>query len=190
MDEKEKPDAHPERPFDDPFSRATTAALQTEHNHYAAIGRVAVAWSFLEAGVDTACIRLADITSESGVCLTSQIAGIGRKLDAYISLARLRPLPKELIERLDKYAKRAQGVSEKRNRLVHDIWFFNHPELPERLEATARRRLKYEYVPTKTEDILKTAWEINDLHGEFDVLAQAVETWPKPSLDISPQSQM
>jgi hypothetical protein len=189
MEESEN-NTPPNDVFSDPFSGEAKAALAAEHNHYAALGRVAAAWSFLEAGVDTACIRLADIASESGVCLTSQIAGIGRKLDAYISLARLRPLPKELIEKLDKFAKRAQGVSERRNRIVHDIWFFNHPEPPERLEATARKRLRIEYIPTKTEDILKTAWDINDLHNEFDVLAQAVETWPPPSPDISPRQPM
>jgi hypothetical protein len=172
--------------FSDPFSQEAKTALEAEHNHYAALGRVAAAWSFLEAGVDTACIRLADIESDRGICLTSQIAGIGRKLDAYISLARLRALPKELIERLDKFAKLTQGVSEKRNRLVHDIWFFNHPLPPERLQATARKLLRFEYIPTKTEDILKTAREINDLHGEFEVLDQAVETWPLRSPDISP----
>lgn len=174
----------------DMFSAEAMAASQSEHNHYAAIGRVAAAWAFFEAGVDTACIRLADITSESGVCLTAQIAGIGRKLDAYISLARLRPLPKELIDRLDKFAQRAQGMSEKRNQLVHDIWFFNHPEPPERLQATARKLLKFEYVPTKTADILATAREINDFHGEFDVLTQAVETWKLPSPDISPSATL
>jgi hypothetical protein len=76
MEEKEKPDGQPERPFDDPFSRATTTALQSEHNHYAAIGRVAAAWSYLEASVDTASLRLADLKEEIGVCFTSQITGI------------------------------------------------------------------------------------------------------------------
>jgi hypothetical protein len=164
--------------------------LKAEHNHYAAIGRVATAWSFLEASVDTASIRLAAVNSDIGVCLTSQISGIGRKLDAYIALSRLRKLPNELIDRLNKFSQKAGGLGEKRNRLVHDIWFFNHPEPPERLEATARKLLRFEYIPTKTDDIVKFAWEINNLTGEFDVLAQAVETWPTTSPDISPQSTL
>jgi hypothetical protein len=174
-------------PRTDPSIIAAMKNSQAEHNHYAALGRVAAAWAFLEAWIDTACVRLVDLPPERGVCLTSQIAGIGKKLDAFIALARLWPLPKALVERLDKFAKRAKGIGEKRNRLVHDVWFFNHPEPPERLEATARQRLRFEYIPTKIDDILKTARDINDLHGEFDVLAQAVETWKPPSPDRPPQ---
>jgi hypothetical protein len=177
-------------PRTDPSIITAMTNRKAEHDHYAALGRVAAAWAFSEAGVDTACVRLADMAPERGICFTAQIAGIGKKLDAFIALARLWPLPKELIERLDKFAKRAQGISEKRNRLVHDIWFFNHPEPPERLEATARKLLRFEYIPTKVDDILKTAWEISDLHGEFDILTQAVETWRPPLPDISPQSTL
>jgi hypothetical protein len=163
---------------------------KAEHNHYAAIGRVAAAWSYLEASVDTASIRLAGVDSDVGVCLTSQIAGIGRKLDAYIALSRLRKLPSELIDRLNKFSQKAAGLGEKRNRFVHDIWFFNHPGPPERLEATARKLLRFEYIPTKTDDIVRFAWELGDLNGDFDVLSQAVETWPLSSSDISPQSPL
>jgi hypothetical protein len=91
-----------------------------------------------------------------------------------------------LIDKLEKFAKKAQGISEKRNRLVHDIWFFNHPEPPERLEATARKLLRFKYIPTMTEDIVRCSWDIGNLTGEFDVLAQAVETWKLPSPDTSP----
>jgi hypothetical protein len=162
-----------------------------ERNHLSAIGRVAAAWSTFEAVVDTGCIRLAGLAAESGVCLTSQIAGIIRKLDAYVALARLRTLPDELVKTLNKFHEKARGVGEKRNRLVHDVWYFNQHGPPERLEATAKRLLRLEYIPTKIEEVMNVALEINNLTGEFEVLNQAVETWPLPSpeketLDYSP----
>jgi hypothetical protein len=121
-----------------------------ERNHLSAIGRVAAAWSTFEAVVDTGCIRLAGLETENGVCLTSQIAGILRKLDAYIALARLRTLPDELVKKLNKFHDKAREAGEKRNRLVHDVWYFKQHGPPERLEATARRLLRLEYIPTKS----------------------------------------
>jgi hypothetical protein len=106
-----------------------------EHNHYAAIGRVAAGWAFFAALVDTWSMELAGLPTEPGVCLTSQIAGMARKLDAFISLARLRPLSDKLIKDLNKFAECARGWGERRNRLVHDVWHFDHPNPPERLEG-------------------------------------------------------
>jgi hypothetical protein len=73
---------------DDASSKAQPGDLSKEH--YAAIGRVAVEWSDLEFMIDIATLRLAKIKHQMGVCLTAQIAGSGRKLDAYMSLAQFR----------------------------------------------------------------------------------------------------
>jgi hypothetical protein len=111
-------------PPTDPAIIYHTEEQLAERMHYAAIGRVASYWSFFEVIVDMWSMRLAGIHYRRGLCL-AQISGIGRKLDAFISLARLRDLPLGVPDKLNKFAESAQGLSEKRNRLVHDVWFLS-----------------------------------------------------------------
>ena len=125
--------------------------------HYAAIGRVASGWAALEATIDTASIHLADITPNVGVCFTSQIAGTGRKIDAYIALARLQGASKT-ISALNEFAKDTQGLSEQRNRIIHDPWI--GATNPHRLEASARKTLRLEFIPTPTDTVLELANKI------------------------------
>src|SRR5947209_6708165 len=63
-----------------------------DDGHYSAIGQVAASWSILEAIIDRRTHVLARIDPSTGICLTAQITGIMRKLDAYVSLAHLRNL--------------------------------------------------------------------------------------------------
>jgi hypothetical protein len=164
-------------------TKSRAIELQAEHNHYSCIGRVAAAWSYLEAVVDTSSIGLAGLATEPGICFTSQISGIGRKLDAYIALARLRNLPQELVQKLDALAKAAQGLGERRNRIVHDVWFFDHPNDPRRLEATARRLVRLEYIPTSSTKLTRFAYEISKFTDEFDSLNSRVVAAPIPSAE-------
>jgi hypothetical protein len=80
-------------------------------------------------------LMLAQIPQQTGLCLTAQIGGSARKLDAYIAIARLRGADKFMGE-LDALAKATTALSERRNRVVHDPWQprasrqdgHNHPE--------------------------------------------------------------
>jgi hypothetical protein len=148
--------------------------LRSEHSHYAAIGRVAAAWSFFEAIIDTRSIHLAKLTPEFGVCFTSQISGVARKLDAFISLARLHNIPQKLIRELHDFDKDAKSLSERRNRTIHDVWLFNHPNSPERLEASARKISKLKPIPVPTADLVILSIEINQHLDRFDDLASRV----------------
>jgi hypothetical protein len=76
-------------PPTDPAILAEEAKNWAQRQHYSAIGRVAANWSYYEAVVDICSIRLAAIDTRKGLIFTSQIAGIVRKLDVYISLARI-----------------------------------------------------------------------------------------------------
>ena len=57
-------------------------------DHYAMIGMIAAEWAYFESLIDRYTQRLAGIDDHVGTCLTSQIAGHARKLDAYIALAK------------------------------------------------------------------------------------------------------
>jgi hypothetical protein len=161
-----------------------------ENRHYAAMGRIASYWSQFEAEVDLASIRLAKVHIRNGLCFTSQIAGIGRKLDAYISLARLREpnFPNGLVKKLCQFAESATGLSEQRNRVIHDIWQFNHPSVPERQEMTARKKFKIASIPTDTTELLELASKIDDFRTKFDELSDLVTLAHAPSPGTSPDS--
>jgi hypothetical protein len=92
-----------------------------ENKHYAAIGRAAVSWAFFESIVDGWSLNIAGIHLRPGLCFTAQIYGIGRKLETFISLARLRQLPSTLVVKLEDFYRRAKGAGGKRDRIVHDI---------------------------------------------------------------------
>jgi hypothetical protein len=61
-----------------------------ENAHFAAVGRITSLWAEFELQIDAAAIKLAKVAMAPGLCLTSQIMGASRKLDAYLALAELR----------------------------------------------------------------------------------------------------
>jgi hypothetical protein len=140
-------------------------------DHYAAIGRVAAEWAALETTIDSACLRLAQIEPRIGVCLTSQIAGWGRKLDAYIALARLSGAT-ETVRKLNAFAEDTNGLADQRNRVVHDPWVGSTK--PHRLQATAKKKLRLEFIDTPTEDVVKISQRITDHNARFDQLEAEV----------------
>ena len=109
--------------------------------HYAAIGKVAAEWAEFEFILDTRTLRLAGFPAEKGTCLTAQIAGPARKLDAYISLARLCGASETTIKKISKFQQQTYDLAEKRNRIVHDQWLIFPSGSTHRLEITARRKL-------------------------------------------------
>jgi hypothetical protein len=165
----------------DPAVIAAMRAQQKGLRHYTAIGLVAGHWSYFEAAIDAACVELAGINDHVGVCFTAQIAGSGRKLDAYISLARLRGIPKKLIAELCDFAKDSSGLAEQRNRIVHDVWIFPDPDKPERKEATAKKLARLERIPTSTEDLFNFATKIFEHRNRFDALVNRVLAEPSSS---------
>jgi hypothetical protein len=140
--------------------------------HYAAIGRVAAEWSALESNLDFSALRLGKINHEAGVCLTAQVAGSGRKLDAYIAIAQLRGAKKVMIAKLHEFAKDTKGLAEQRNRVVHDPW--QGSQNPHRLEATARGKLKLEFVHVPTAAVLELSQKISVLAERFFHLNEEV----------------
>jgi len=178
MTDQEKPVVPPQQL---PWPEDKENELATAH--YAAIGRVAAEWSAFEATIDTFILQITNINAKMGVCLTSQITGSARKLDAYVALARLLGAEKQLAK-LNTFAKDTLSFAERRNRIVHDPWVGLNT--PHRLEATARRKLRFEFISVSTEDVQRLSFEITEhcvrferLHDEIlaDVIA-LLETQP------------
>ncbi len=135
---------------------------------------MAASWANFEATVDSYSVILSGVSPDIVVCFTAQIPGSGRKLDAYISLARLRGAPTEVIKALCKFAESTHKLAERRNRAVHDPWFLNSPENPQRLEITAQKTSVIAMREVSTEDVLKLAKDIWNHTERLDELAAKV----------------
>jgi hypothetical protein len=147
--------------------------------HYAAIGRVAEAWAVFELSIDDACWGLAGLSPTVGVCLTAQVAGHARKLDAFTALVRLRGGGDPLIKAINKFAERARSLAEQRNRVVHDPWIpLGVLDTPHRIEASARRVAILKLIPMLTDEVLKVADQIADLEADFRALRDRVHRLP------------
>jgi hypothetical protein len=153
--------------------------------HYAAVGRVAAAWSVFEGTIDHWAIINAGISAHVGICFTAQIMGASRKLDAYIALARLLGARESSIHSLMKITQRTYDYGEKRNRVVHDPWYFEDASMPVRLEATAKKELRLLDVPVPTEEVSRLAAIIEAHCAEFWALAEEISNELRPSPERS-----
>jgi hypothetical protein len=146
---------------------AALSPIDPVREHFAAIGVVAAEWANFEATVDYEAITLAGMLEELGACFTAQISGIGRKLDAYIAVARHLGAREVLIKEAIRFSESAHALGEKRNRIVHDPWNLNMEGNPRRFEITARKRLRYEFVDMSTCEVLKCAGDVMGIVEKF-----------------------
>jgi hypothetical protein len=142
--------------------------------HYAAIGKVATKWAALEAEIDIRTVLLAGFDADTGACLTAQIAGPARKLDAYIALARLRGASDDTMKKLGKFLEQTFSIGEKRNRIVHDQWYVFPSGPAIRFEITARKKLIMRHEKHTTEDINQTIAAIAALIDRLDAIDKLV----------------
>jgi hypothetical protein len=129
-------------------------SLMMNEPHYKAIGKVVANWAALEAIISSALWRLARVDDTAGVCLTSQIPNMPGRMNALISLAKLRNASDGIIRKLHKFADDTPGLQEQRNRVAHDPWRIDlSTGQLQRLEVSARKTAKLQYVPVSVEEI-------------------------------------
>src|SRR5260221_12717725 len=155
------------------LSEQTPEQQRAAIDHLAAIGTVASSWAVFEAVIDDLTLKLGNIPQDPGLCLTAQVSGHARKLDAYIAIARLRGADKFNGE-LETFAQETSPLAERRNRVVHDPWLLFFKDGAQRLETNARKKLRHQLVAMSKEDILKLANDITahlnrfvDLHEKI-----------------------
>lgn len=89
---------------------------------------------------------------------------------------------------LEEFAtKKVTGLSEQRNRAIHDVWHLTNPKTPIRFEATANRVVRYLTIHVPTADLARLAQNIDNLSVEFDILANDIFLSLHPSPDTGPQ---
>jgi len=158
---------------------------------YQAIGMVAEAWAQLEHTADYSIWHLACVNHEIGACITAHLQSLNRRLQALMSLVRLKLPDSPVLPKLNKFIGYTDNLARERNRAVHDPWMM-HGDIPGRFQVTAERRLVFEFRPD-TSDRLKNlvtqidaaTMDLNQLMIEVDFqmmpLPASVEIPPGPS---------
>ncbi len=139
---------------------------------YAAVGRAASRWASFEHQIQVIIWNLADIESIlAGACVTSQIGNSARLLDAVLSLLSLKGATDDDLKPLRSFCERVAKKQRKRNRIVHDEWYFRFNEDgtvdPSRLEITASKKLVYGLIAEDIKSIETFIADTEALHSEL-----------------------
>lgn len=145
--------------------------------HFAAVGRVSLAWGTLELFIDAAIGELTNLHPDVATCLTGQLANYMPKLRAFAALIDLRldrkrlgeTAAKKITREINSFITDADGLARQRNRVVHDLWVFKE-ESPLRFHIVADKRLDRELRPHSTEEVLALAGKIDTLRSSFTEL--------------------
>jgi hypothetical protein len=161
-------------PATDPTIIKKMQDARISNQHYSAIGQVAASWAYFEAVVDTWICNFMEVKPEIAVCATAQMIGPRSRIDAFISLVRIRGSKSKWNEDLEQFAKYATILSEQRNRAVHDIWDLTQPDHPLRREATAGKTVRMLAIHEPTEKLLDLVKNICELVSHFDDIATTI----------------
>lgn len=155
-------------PPTDPARLRAIEAAELAQNHYAALGKVAAAWAYFEAVVDTWLSKFANVDSEIAICFTGQMIGPGPRTNAFIALVRHLGAKGKWGDVLDRFGKDASILGMRRNRALHDVWNMDDPAKPTRLEATAKQVVRILEIHEPTEKLLALVEEIDKFREAFD----------------------
>src|ERR1700751_209257 len=119
---------------------------------------------------------LANMEDEEGACVTAQIMGAAARLRALCALVGLQKgITPALIKDLKRFTSDTGGLTEQRNRIVHDSWMMGRrTKKVAQLRVTANQKLDYGFRPRTLEE-LEHFHELVIKHRQrFSVLRQRV----------------
>ena len=140
--------------------------------HVLAIGRVAMIWSQFEFFVSETIWELANLDRSAGACLTAQMIGPNPRFKALVALMHFRKANQNLIDEMNSLSGTAQGLGERRNRIVHDPWSISDWEGIRRLHVKADRKLEFEFKPDPIPELNKAYTDIIRLIQDFEDLRE------------------
>lgn len=149
---------------------AVLQKLRSDHiqiQHYAVIGMIASEWAFFESSIDVALTDFSNLNAPIAVCFTGQMIGHRGRLEAFIAMCRFLGAADKWNKVLEDFAKDAMGLSDQRNRAVHDAWQFPL-DRPSRFEASAKRKVKFELIHVPTAELYDLVGHITALTSRFE----------------------
>jgi hypothetical protein len=87
------------------------------------IAHIANNWATLEYSINATIWILAGTAPALGACITSQIPTLFGRLNALLSIMKLRRVDQNLINKVNKFSDTIREPQELRNRAIHDVWF-------------------------------------------------------------------
>jgi hypothetical protein len=151
-----------------------------EDAHYAAIGKVASSWAYLEQAMEIAIAELMGGVPDVAFCVIAQITGPHRKLEAILAILHQRKADEKIIKKLAKFTETIRILAEKRNRVLHDPWrselvvtdwrpwsFAGYPA-PHRREITARKKLNNRLIKMETSHLINLLADIDKAIDDFE----------------------
>jgi hypothetical protein len=150
---------------------------------YIALGKLSRYWAAFEYVLNDAIWELANVERFAGTCMTAQLIGPGPRFRCLAALFELRGVSSELIKAFNSLSSEAEGLGRQRNRFIHDVVVFNSQDRElYRVETTADRRLRHDFVVIDLRAVEKLVVEIERLTDRFDDLFDRVlaETAPWP----------
>jgi hypothetical protein len=172
-------------------SETAYTTLPKDDPHYASVGRVASNWAILESILDGTIANLALCNEEEMTCVTAQLIGPARRMDAMIALFTFRKGSDTSRKELKAFQGRIQQLGEDRNRVVHDpLCIKTETGEVHKMRATAKGELKYSFEPVSKEKMDKVADDINDAIQDFLVLSKKIKTEANQRLHEQLQEQL
>jgi hypothetical protein len=150
---------------------------------YLALGKLSRHWAAFEYVLNDSIWELANVERFAGTCMTAQMIGPGPRFRCLASLFELRGVSCELVRALNSLSSEGEGVAGRRNRFIHDLIVLNENDRKlYRVETTADRKLRHDFMIVDLEAVGKLATKIGDLSDRFDTLFDRViaETPPLP----------
>jgi hypothetical protein len=141
----------------------------------------------LEALIDGAIANLARCGEAEMTCVTAQLIGPAKRMDALIALFTHRKGSADLRKQLNKFKGKVQDLGERRNRVVHDPLVKNEGTgQVHKFLATAKGELKYSFEPVSKEQMAGVAVSIREAIQEFRRLKKAIEIEMRERLQEQP----
>lgn len=164
------------------------AKAALDKGHYAALGKIASAWASFELAIDRQIWKLAGVTNSIGACVTGQLIGHAKRLDALTCLVRLHGGSDKLIASISSFGQSSYNVAEERNRAMHDPWFVNHETGNiARLQISAKKELKFGLEMQSADELLTIVAKIEDRVSRFSEIGRAIEAELGPFPRTPPQ---
>jgi hypothetical protein len=158
----------------EPPAEPQTAYTAIPEGHWAAIGRALASWAELEFLIDRTTWHLLGVDQGLGACLTAQFSSVFARLDALLSLAEMRTISKSSIDELKKFRGHLGGLSERRNRLVHDARFVRQDGSVNRFRVTAKSVLHFNFESETPADLAGFQSEVDQKRQEFLAIWQKI----------------
>ena len=158
--------------------------LPEDHPFYPLIGRVVAEWAQLEHVLDLIIWDLTKGDKIANSCVTGQIMSHFPRFKTILALAEHRGSDEKTLSEIRSLREKMFGVSEKRNRYIHDAWilqtFGEGMSEVGQFQNYSEKNKTFGFSPISEEEILNCIEEIKTKTKKISALRSKLLEGPKP----------